>query len=113
VLKITDHTRNTIFYSGALLLAIGGAFAYWAIQRFDALPNYQRVGALLPIAVAAAMLHVDDYRNWPSATGPVRIKAVGALFVPVVLAIGVVLWWAFAPDARAQPIIQADAFGAA
>ena len=101
MLRILRKNRDPIFYAGAVLLLVGGALAYWALQRFDAMPNYQRLAVLLPLATAAAMLHVDVYRNWSSVDAAARCRAMGALVIPPILLVGTVVWWLAAPEARA------------
>lgn len=56
MLAITDRTRNIIFYSGATLLVAGGALVYLLWPEFEALPNYQRLAALIPLATSHPML---------------------------------------------------------
>jgi hypothetical protein len=101
MLRVSPRTRDLIFYSGAVLLLGGGALAYWALQRFDAMPNYQRLAVLLPLAAAEAMLHVDAYRNWSSVDVAARGRAIGALVLPPILLVGTAVWWLAAPESRA------------
>ena len=101
MLSISDRTRDKIFYAGVGLLLLGGGLAYWALQQFDALPNYQRLASLLPVMSGAAMLQVDKYRNWSDVHGPAKGRAIAALIAPPMLLIGAALWWLIAPDARA------------
>lgn len=98
MLAITDRTRNIIFYSGATLLVAGGALVYLLWPEFEALPNYQRLAALIPLATSHPMLQVDRYRNWSSVQGLDRGRAIGALLLPVVLVIGSLAWMLVAPN---------------
>ncbi|MGD9521654.1 MAG: hypothetical protein AB7V67_06960 [Tepidiphilus sp.] len=101
MLNISNKTRDKIFYAGVALLLIGGALVYWALQHFDALPNYFRLVSLLPVMSGAAMLQIDNYRNWSNVHGLAKGRAIGALIAPPMLLLGATLWWLIAPDARA------------
>ncbi|WP_146907250.1 hypothetical protein [Arenimonas daejeonensis] len=101
MLNISDKIRDKIFYAGVALLLMGGALAYWALQHFDALPNHLRLASLLPVMSGAAMLQVDNFRNWSTVHGLAKGRAIGTLIAPPMLLLGAALWWFIAPDARA------------
>jgi hypothetical protein len=89
-----------VFVAGWGLLALGAALAYWALARYDDLPNYQRLGALLPLSLGAAMLHVHTLRDMASASPPDQIRAAGSVLVLLLLVLGTLAWLAFAPGTR-------------
>lgn len=100
-MQLSDKTRNIVYYSGIALLIGGAALAYWSIQKYEGLPNYQRLALLLPMFASGPLMHVDDFRNWDSIPTANRIKAAGAVIVPVILFLGAAIWWLTAPGARA------------
>ncbi|OOG49216.1 hypothetical protein B0E50_07460 [Rhodanobacter sp. C01] len=100
MLKITQKTRNQIFYAGVVLALAGGGLAYWAFQRYNTLPNYLRIAVLIPLLCSYPMLIVDKYRDWASVQGIARGYAIGALIGPPLLLVGCLIWLVVAPDAR-------------
>ena len=100
MISITQRTRDIIFRGGIALFLAGAALVCWAFQRFDDLPNYQRIAVLIPAVTSYAMLRIDQYRNWDSVKGLDRGYAIGALIAPPMLLLGSLIWFVAAPGVR-------------
>jgi hypothetical protein len=100
MISITQRVRDIIFRAGIALFVIGGALFFWAYQRFDDLPNYQRIAVLIPVMTSYVMLRIDQYRNWDSVKGLERGYAIGALIAPPMLLLGSIAWFIAAPNVR-------------
>ena len=98
---MTLKSRRIVFWSG-IVLGMGGFFLLrWSRKVFDDLTNYQRLAVLLPLMYSLPMVHVDTLDDWAHASTLRRIRAVGAVIMPLLLTIGCLMWLILAPDARA------------
>src|SRR5688500_9558269 len=100
-MNISVRSQKIVLGAGLGLCVVGAAIAYWALSRFDGLPNHLRVASALPLFLGYAMLHVRDYANWQTLPPTGKIRAVGAAIPPFVLAIGAILWHMVAPGVHA------------
>lgn len=100
MISISQRTRDIIFRVGIALFVVGGALAYWSLQRFNDLPNYLRIAVLAPIMTSYVMLRIDQYRNWSTVKGIARGYAIGALLAPPMLLVGSLVWLLAAPTAH-------------
>jgi len=100
MISITQKARDVVFRVGIALFLVAAALLYWAFQRFDDLPNYQRLAVFVPMASSFAMLHIDQYRNWDSVKGRERGYAIAALVVPPMLLLASLIWFVAAPGVR-------------
>ena len=83
--------------AGACLLVGGGVLAWWAFQHFDSLPNYLRLGAVVPLLVSYPMLSIRAYINWHVLDMRHKGHAAGALIAPILVALGALMWYIESP----------------
>jgi hypothetical protein len=99
LLNVSDQTAQHIRDAGVVLMLVGGLLAAWALQRFDELPNYQRLALVLPLVTSFPLVWVDSYR------APLRGywggKAIGALIAPLAVALGSIIWYLVDASAKA------------
>ena len=98
-ISISDRTAKRIEVAGIALMLMGGGLAAWALDRFDALPNYQRLALLVPLATSLPMVFVEYYRA--PVSGYWGGRAIGALLAPPLLALGAVAWYLADASAKA------------
>ena len=98
---ISQRARDIVFYSGWIILAIGVALFVLALERFDSLPNYQRIAVLIPVSLAWPLLSVDAFRDWSTTPVYDRLKAVASIMVLVMLVLASLARWIGAPDTYA------------
>ena len=95
-----ERTAWRIFFAGWAVFAAGLALVYWASTRYEELPNYLRIGIVIPLTLATVMLHVHALRDMASASFADQARAVGAVLAFVLVVMGTVAWLAFAPGVR-------------
>ena len=84
---------------GGVLALFGVVVFVVAMQRFNSLPNYQRLASLVPLTWGCALLSVDTLRDWNNSEHFGRKFAIGSVLGAVGLPIGTILWWLFDPSA--------------
>lgn len=98
-ITISDRTAKRIEFTGIALMLLGGGLAVWALGRFEALPNYQRLAFLVPLMTSFPMIFVEVYRS--PLKGYWGGRAIAALLVPPLLALGAIIWYLADASAKA------------
>jgi hypothetical protein len=98
-MTISPTTIKIIRASGALLLVLGGTLLAWAFSRFESLPNYQRLGAMVPFAFGVSMFTISDILDYSSLSPRQKGRTVAWLFIPFILLVGTLMWYVNDPGA--------------
>ena len=102
VMQPSPQFITSIRRAGAVLLAVGALPLAWALYKFESLPNYLRLGALVPFAFGVLMFCVNDYFDGWTLLGPrQKGRALAWLFIPFGLLAGAFWWYLNAPGAKA------------
>jgi hypothetical protein len=99
---MTLRNRRLIYWSGYALFIFGLVVVCAASRIFDRLVNYQRIAMTLPLFYSLPMIMVDTLVDWKSANNLDRIRAVGAVFMSLLLTFGCLMWLFMAPTERAS-----------
>ena len=99
-MTISDASRRAVIWGGLTLLVGYGALLYYSAgTRWETLPNYKRVASFIPLTIGYAMVHVDGFCSWKTASIQQKWGAVGAIAINSVVILGSIAWWLWAPDA--------------
>lgn len=98
-MTISPKAIKVIRTSGACLLVFGGALLAWALYRFEGLPYYQLLGAMVPFAFGVSMFTVNDIIDYSSLGPREKGRAVAWIFIPFVLLVGALIWYFNDPGA--------------
>ena len=94
------HSISKPQVAGMLLLIAGVLLAVWAIPQFGSLPNYQRIGLLVPFAWAGPVFFITKFRNWSATSSDERWRLVGMVATAAIFTLGSLAWYLQAPDVR-------------
>ena len=83
------------------LFVLGAGLAIATYLFAESLPNHLRLLGLLPLTFSVALLHWPTFTLWASASKSDRFNAVGSVLLPIILAVGAIIWFVAAPNARA------------
>lgn len=82
------------------MFAAGMACAALLLLCSAHLPNFARLGLLVPLFAGRAMMDVDVYADWARQPVQAQMRAGMVLFALTALALGTLGWLLFAPIAR-------------
>jgi hypothetical protein len=81
---VSTRVRRYIFWGG-IVMALGDLLLIWSVDGvFSQLVNYQRLGLILPLCYGVAMMHIDTFACWSTASAYNRIRASGILFFAII-----------------------------
>jgi hypothetical protein len=100
MLDVSLKARDSIFICGVVLFVGGILLALVSLRNFEALPNYLRVGSLLPFSLGVSMLHIDAYRKWHTLSAERKRRPLASLITSIMLLVGFAVWWLAAPEVR-------------
>jgi hypothetical protein len=92
--KISNQAFQAV---GGLLILLGLVLIVFSWPQFDSLPNYQRIGILVPALWGCALTCAGTFRHWESAGMYSRKFAVGTTLSAALHTIGSLLWLVLAP----------------
>jgi hypothetical protein len=92
---VISRIGNGLFVAGILVFFLGA-------RSFTALPNYARIGILLPLVYSLPLIYADTFSRWSTQSSSSRINAVGSVVVAVMITLGFLYWLIAEPSARAS-----------
>lgn len=91
-MRIRPPFQTIILALGICLFVAGGLIAWFAFSRYDALPDYLKLAAVIPLLVSYPMLSVRAYANWNKLSPHYKAHIAMAVAAPILVGFGVLMW---------------------